>query len=354
MEENISVKDAERNSCIDIAKGLGILLVVFAHVNYTQPYQNLIYGFHMPLFFIISGMLFMPERYSDFGVFVKRKSKSLLCPYVLFALITVFCQMCYNFISDFGVKELLMTALMDALSFVYSRGSLFVTYNYPMWFVTCLFVVEVIFWFVSKLKGVAFWITAAAISVFGWYIQSDYCFTEAFSYLPWSINSACYVTGFLAIGWKLRPVLSRIAEKTAGAKWKTLLISLLLMIAMIPLALLNGKVSIGSKILRNGILMYVTGVLGTMSILALSQTISRSKVLQYCGRNSFYIMAMHVIFIGILLKCMEMVGLGGYNDHNIMQSILPFVAVFVASVLFSAVYVCIKNKIISKRRGVQP
>lgn len=56
-----------RLTYIDIARGIAILLVVIGHLN--QFYRNnldisnpkmlsFIYTFHMPLFFIISGMLF--------------------------------------------------------------------------------------------------------------------------------------------------------------------------------------------------------------------------------------------------------------------------------------------------------
>lgn len=345
METSTTIKKKERNGTIDIAKGIGIMLMVFAHVNYTQPYQNIIYGFHMPLFYIISGMLFVPEKYSDLGAFIKRKVQTILCPYVLFALITVLCQMCFNFISGYGTKELLLTATKDMLSFIYSRGSLYIAYNYPMWFVTCLFLAEVMFWFVSRLKSSAFWAATLAITVFGWYIQSDCCFTNAFSYLPWSFDSACFVVGFLAIGYKIRPILSLLAKKTGNKKWKTLCAAVLLMAAMIPLALLNGKVSIGSKILHNGILFYITGILGTLSIMALSWSISQSKLLQYCGKNSFYIMAIHVIILGLLIKGMQYVGIGGYDNYNLAKSLPPFAAVVVSSMFFSELYVRTKNRI---------
>lgn len=49
-----------RNEYIDIAKGIAIFLVVWGHViKYTLPtgndIYNLIYSFHMPVFFCISG-----------------------------------------------------------------------------------------------------------------------------------------------------------------------------------------------------------------------------------------------------------------------------------------------------------
>ena len=44
-----------RENNLDIAKGIGILLVVLAHVLQSKV-ETFIYIFHMPFFFFISGM----------------------------------------------------------------------------------------------------------------------------------------------------------------------------------------------------------------------------------------------------------------------------------------------------------
>lgn len=51
------IKDNGRIAWVDIAKGLGIFLVVLGHTYRKNPVQNWIYSFHMPLFFILSGWL---------------------------------------------------------------------------------------------------------------------------------------------------------------------------------------------------------------------------------------------------------------------------------------------------------
>jgi fucose 4-O-acetylase-like acetyltransferase len=49
----------------DIAKGIGILLVVFGHnsivVDEKRELFNVMYSFHMPLFFFLSGLFFNAE-----------------------------------------------------------------------------------------------------------------------------------------------------------------------------------------------------------------------------------------------------------------------------------------------------
>ena len=49
----------------DWAKFLGLCLVVYGHVPPTDNMAHvIIYSFHMPFFFLVSGMFFSPERFS--------------------------------------------------------------------------------------------------------------------------------------------------------------------------------------------------------------------------------------------------------------------------------------------------
>jgi fucose 4-O-acetylase-like acetyltransferase len=68
---------------IDIAKGFGILTVVAGHI-YEGDIRRIIFIFHMPLFFFISGYLFKPDL--NRMHYFKKKSYHLLVPYIAFLL----------------------------------------------------------------------------------------------------------------------------------------------------------------------------------------------------------------------------------------------------------------------------
>ena len=75
-----------RSRHIDIARGIAILLVVFGHgALVIQSFFDkgklweVIYSFHIPLFFFLSGVLFKPEQ--DLNYLVMRKADSVLKPY---------------------------------------------------------------------------------------------------------------------------------------------------------------------------------------------------------------------------------------------------------------------------------
>ena len=79
---------------IDVAKGIGIFLVVFGHVlwkgKYAIPYANsicnMIYSFHMPLFFVISGLCIKESKTLTLQT-VKDMANAYLIPYVVWTVI---------------------------------------------------------------------------------------------------------------------------------------------------------------------------------------------------------------------------------------------------------------------------
>ena len=76
----------KRNSIIDIAKGIGIALVILGHITDNSDCKQLIYMFHMPLFFFISGISFKYSytKDSSFKKFFRKKIKSIMIPYFIF------------------------------------------------------------------------------------------------------------------------------------------------------------------------------------------------------------------------------------------------------------------------------
>lgn len=75
----------KRNVAIDVMKGIGIILMVIGHMHYSHSIEKFIYGFHMPLFFWISGYLYKPP--TAIKVFIARKAKGLILPYAVFGIL---------------------------------------------------------------------------------------------------------------------------------------------------------------------------------------------------------------------------------------------------------------------------
>ena len=74
----------QRLDWLDIAKGIAILLVIVGHtVNNPSIIRQVIFSFHMPLFFILAGYTF---RIKPWGELLKTSATRLLVPYFLVAL----------------------------------------------------------------------------------------------------------------------------------------------------------------------------------------------------------------------------------------------------------------------------
>ncbi len=140
-----SPKTTDRIPIIDAAKGYGILLVFLGHlVYYDSPMFRVIFNFHMPLFFLLSGMTFSPEKDANCKAILKRLWNAIGIPFVFFTLLgTLVCA-----VTGRLMQHSLMDWLRAGASFFhgdpYVGGSL--------WFLTCLAVVKFLFWAWSRRR----------------------------------------------------------------------------------------------------------------------------------------------------------------------------------------------------------
>ena len=157
----------EREKWIDMGKGIAILSVIFGHLsslNSKNSIYLLVYAFHMPIFWIISGMLLYGKNYDDIPMLevIKKKAKSIMYPYIIFSLIII----AYNYI---GLNLNLVSKSQFKLvvkNSVYFRGM------NCLWFLPVLFVAEIVFIYLIKhrknmvLWGIIFAVIATLIAVF--------------------------------------------------------------------------------------------------------------------------------------------------------------------------------------------
>lgn len=73
----------ERIQYIDIAKGIGIALVVLAHSKF--PLNHFVTMFYLPMFFFISGYFYSPKL--NLNNFLLKKTKQLYIKFVYIGII---------------------------------------------------------------------------------------------------------------------------------------------------------------------------------------------------------------------------------------------------------------------------
>jgi len=119
---------------VNQAKGIGILLVVIGHMTIPLELSILIFSFHMPLFFFLSGYLFNEKKYGyDLKTIIVSKFSSLIWPFITFTFLAILLKTIYDLENTW--KNL------DYLGFLMGIKSI----NVPLWFLTALFSTEIIF-----------------------------------------------------------------------------------------------------------------------------------------------------------------------------------------------------------------
>ncbi len=161
-----------RNEKIDICKGIGILLVVLGHTCYFDYFHKLVYCFHMPLFFLLSGYC-IKKKYTILD-FIKKRFKSLILPFFYFAVIEI----------------LMTTSIKRQFLWEYFYPNI----GHTLWFLPVLFISITIVYSLILLND-----KIILLSVLFLFFQGG-IITNAISQLPYSMKSIIFASIFTGGG----------------------------------------------------------------------------------------------------------------------------------------------------------
>ena len=194
---------------IDIAKGIGIILVIMGH-TINDEISRYIYGFHMPLFFFLSGLCCKPQKYS-FSQFVRSKTASLIIPYLFFFFVTYLIWLPMSG-RDAVVNELPWWKPLCWVgygAFAPTMECVFKSHKRVLWFLPCLFCTEILFYVVAKCpQRWHQWILVLLCLVVGVLIPIN---------LPWGINNALVALIFFYLGYRGAQKLNNKYYSCVGA-----------------------------------------------------------------------------------------------------------------------------------------
>lgn len=287
---------------IDIAKAVGMFAIIWGHIL-LHGWSNLfVYSFHIPLFFFLSGMVFNGAKYDSLWRLVKRRAKTLLLPYLLFSVLTWIIWAGTKIVSHEQVN-----LFFPLLETVFAQGSVgYVVHNLPLWFVPCLFVVEVVYYCMNKLPEWLVVICCVCCAFIGNYmIRGGHL--DFFGQLPWSIEGAMNAISFYALGNILINHIAhqKLVDKISSYKVFSIFTITILTIVLLFSSIHNGEISVGSnKLGNNTVLYYINALIGITTTIAFCVLLSqiRTKIamgtrimnyVKWFGRNSFYVMATH-------------------------------------------------------------
>lgn len=129
---------------LDIAKGIAIIAVVLGHAFPDADYgisnltANLIhalaYGFHMPVFFFIAGLLAAKHKEDAPAPYIKRRAAKLLIPYFVLSIIGLGLKLIFNSEANHP------TSLLQSWTILFGKSPMG-----GMWYLWSLFVMSLIF-----------------------------------------------------------------------------------------------------------------------------------------------------------------------------------------------------------------
>ena len=301
----------KRYDYMDIAKGIGILMVVWAHILLTGWTHRMIYAFHMPLFFFLSGMLFKKEKYNTFVSFFVHRAKRLLLPYVIYSVVTwafwaFFRYMHHDEVSSY-FKPLLQTLI--------AQGSgEFIVHNSALWFIPCLFLVEILYFSICKLTKwlrviISFGLAALSF-ILGNIGGAGYWFSP-----PWNADAAFIALPFYCVGNLLINEFGheRILKCVSNNKSNYIITWLCATVLLFWSSMAFGECSMGSSSYQcEGWIFIIRAFLGCGWLVLLAILIGNiqnfNKIvsilivyLKWAGKKSLDIMCLHIPLKGVCM-----------------------------------------------------
>ena len=142
----------KRVEWLDSLRGIAMLAVVLGHaynfyLSSSSVILKLIYAFHMPLFFMVSGATFRVSKYERFRDCLIGEAKRLLVPYLCLYILDLplwYINRKVVSSSSASFSEVLL-GLFTANEHIYEMSST------TLWFLPTLFLVSILYWWLADL-----------------------------------------------------------------------------------------------------------------------------------------------------------------------------------------------------------
>lgn len=313
-----------RQDWLDVLKCIAMFAVIVGHASTGETPDTLryyIYAFHMPLFFIISGMTYnlqMKKRHYTFPELLKNKSKTLLWPYLIFNLLVIPLWAVYFVL--FPEEEGSIVSLL--VSTAYSNPTWSSLPISASWFLTTLFLTTLLFYGIvraSKKKNSVIFGVSAAAGLLGYGIS----LVEDINLLyPWHISTVPVACFLFMLGYMFMEYRDRIDKVLITRKMPVwiLLAGGLGYIA----ARYNVKITMGLNHYGNFILFAVSVAAFSLAFYMISRIIPPFGVLKLIGRNTVVYLCTHELLI-IAMTVLSSSTAALVSNHVIIASLIIFI-----------------------------
>ncbi|MCI7309291.1 MAG: acyltransferase family protein [Prevotella sp.] len=281
---------------LDYARFFAILLVVVAHTPLYTPLVNIIYCFHVPLFFFISGSLFSFQRHPSFRGFALRRASQLLVPYLWMNLLTYAFWLLIGRKMGAGIEE--DVAWYEPLKHALLVNGPEMIHNVPLWFLPCLFLTEMIFYVVCHRSEQRKWLAVGGFVVVGGAVSHFLSGS-----LPFSLGTALVAAAFYATGYYMRKQTMQLQPRWWGMLGAGFVV--------VTVGLFNGRINMHTNYYHHYLLFLVGAVAGIYGMLGLAKTLSSLQLpikwMLVLSHRTIYICGFHLLVFAFLKGIMAYV-----------------------------------------------
>jgi acyltransferase len=277
----------KRIEWIDTVRGLSIFLVVLGHTILPHSWLIYIFSFHMPLFFFLSGYLSKADKNTNLWEIFKKKTGSLLWPYVFFFGINlVYWILFFESKAYFEpIKQMLYSADKLSAPFI------------PLWFLTTLFVTEIIFYILRRnLRALWLPISILFLCLAGFWLARHNIVA-----LPWGIDIALVAILFYYAGYLTQRYKDKIKQMNfiPTIYWTIIFLVTNFLLAKYQntqVTMIYRYYGYNSEWLF--ILAAFSGIFGYILLgkILKNTILKRNTVIEFLGRNSLIILGLHTVF----------------------------------------------------------
>lgn len=259
---------------IDTARCFGLCLILFCHIPPRyESFHDLIYCFHVPMFFILSG-IFLKDDISITSIW--RSFKRLIIPYFAYNIALQLILCAYTIIHGGDPLPELIESSMGTLIGSSKIESPWHLLAGPSWFLPALFIARIVAQISIRMLNcatnkflMAVFIGFALFGLYYWpHTHLGWCF--------WSFDAAILGTYFIILGHMMRNFFLRIDALPSSTK------AILFVIAGVSLWFLN--INGTANMFRGEYgdrldLFLINGIIGTIAICTLSALFSFPKII---------------------------------------------------------------------------
>lgn len=296
-EEQQDLGRVSRIKSIDIAKAIGIFLIVLGHTLTFGNFRKFIYAFHVPLFFFLSGICFSKK---DNITFLKKRLKSLYLPYIIMSILSI---LIYFFMGRYLGENTSKNIWDNIWGMLYANPNLGnMQWNQPLWFLPCLFIQLFIINILENIiknkknKQMIRILFIAVLTVLG------YTLSAIKIYLPLQLEAAICMMIFTYLGIFIKENKEKLTNsklyKTFKNKKYLYLIFFIITVGICCLLVYNNEtVSVMQDKYGNYLIYFVVSILMITNIMIISKTIDKiwknQNIISWIGQSTLIILLLH-------------------------------------------------------------